>query len=75
MKALTNIGIYPTDHEEVHQTTQQVLNDVLQILLKHVSLEAVYCFCFESDCRSIQNMIIEKSSKPSTMANKPIAYR
>ena len=59
MKVLTNIGIYPTDKVEVQQTLQQVLNDVLQILLKHVDLEAVYCFGFESKCHSMQNMVIE----------------
>ncbi|GHA30436.1 hypothetical protein GCM10007103_09770 [Salinimicrobium marinum] len=59
MKVLTNIGIYPTDKVEVQQTIQQVLNDVLQTLLKHVNLEAVYCFGFESNCHSIQNMVIE----------------
>ena len=61
MKVLTNIGIYPTDKVEVQQTIQQVLNDVLQILLKHVILEAVYCFGFESKCHFIQNMVIEES--------------
>ena len=59
MKALTNIGIYPTDKVEVPQTIQQVLNDVLQILLKYVSLETVYCFGFESKCHAMHNMVIE----------------
>ena len=59
MKVLTNIEIYPTDKVEVQQTIQQVLNDVLQILLKHANLEAVYCFGFESYCHSRQNMIKE----------------
>ncbi|MGI0105619.1 hypothetical protein [Salinimicrobium sp. WS361] len=59
MKALTNIGIYPADKVEVQETIQQVLNDVLQILLKHVNLQAVYCFGFESKCYFMQNMIIE----------------
>jgi|GEM_PF-1308871 hypothetical protein len=59
MKVLTNIGIYPTDKVEVQQTIQQVFNQVLQILLKHVNLEAVYCFGFESKCHSMKNMIIE----------------
>lgn len=59
MKVLTNIGIYPTDKVEVQQTIQQVLNEVLQILLKHVILESVYCFGFESNCHSMQNMVIE----------------
>jgi len=58
MKVLTNIGIYPADKVEVQQTVQQVLNDVLQILLKHVNLQAVYCFGFESTFHSVQNMII-----------------
>ena len=59
MKVLTNIGIYPADKVEVQQTVQQVLNDALQILLKHVNLQAVYCFGFESKCHFMQNMIIE----------------
>lgn len=48
MKALTNIGIYPTKNVQGQKTLQQVINEVLPILLKHVALEAIYCFGFES---------------------------
>lgn len=67
MKVLTNIGIYPTNHAEAQKTIQQVLNDVLHILLKNTNLEAVYCF--EFNCHSMQNMVIEGNRFSKTISS------
>ena len=42
MKALTNIGIYPTDNVEVQQTIQQSVERCAANPVKAVELEAVY---------------------------------
>ena len=38
MKALTNIGIYPTENVQVLKTIQQVFNQALQILLHYINV-------------------------------------
>ncbi|MBI6117257.1 hypothetical protein [Salegentibacter maritimus] len=59
MKALTNIGIYPTKNVQGQKTLQQIINEVLPILLKQVSLEAIYCFSFESHFNTKENIFQE----------------
>tara|TARA_B100000678_G_scaffold290693_1_gene304327 strand:- start:10122 stop:11000 length:879 start_codon:yes stop_codon:yes gene_type:complete len=59
MKALTNIGIYPTKNVQGQKTLQQVINEVLPILLKQISLEAIYCFGFESHSDTKENIFQE----------------
>ncbi|MBZ9630436.1 hypothetical protein LB465_06550 [Salegentibacter sp. LM13S] len=59
MKVLTNIGINPTKNVQGQKTLQQVINEVLPILLKQVSLEAIYCSGFESHFNTKENIFQE----------------
>lgn len=59
MKALTNIGIYLTKNVQGQKTLQQVINEVLSLLLKQVSLEAIYSFGFESNFNTKENIFQE----------------
>lgn len=66
MKALTNIGIYSTRNVQEQRTLQQVINEILPILLKQISLEAIYCFGFESHSNTNQNIIFQEDSLSKT---------
>ena len=59
MKALTNIGIYPTKNVQAQKTLQQVINEVLPILQRHATLETIYCFGFDSHIYTKETILQE----------------
>ncbi|UJH89678.1 hypothetical protein LZ575_11355 [Antarcticibacterium sp. 1MA-6-2] len=63
MEALTNIRVSSTRISNTAKTIQQVFNEVVQILLKHLELEAAYCFGFQSEENLKHNILIDKTGQ------------